>query len=225
MAISRNLLASLRTIHRTVLTQDRTSRHEILCGHFSYSSFRLSPVCTQRLLDSNGKRRSGHLQSPILKLNVAYVNNSSTKIVTVPSPIESILRRRLHPKALPYVRLMRLDKPTGVMLLLWPCYWSIAAATEAGCPPDPYLLTLFGLGAILMRGAGCTVNDYFDREFDAKVARTATRPIASKQITGKQALVFLAAQSSLAAIILFSFDIYRFVEFSTCLTCLNEFFL
>ena len=92
----------------------------------------------------------------------------------------------------PYARLMRLDRPIGTWLLLFPCWWGLALASLA---PDPRLLilmALFGLGALVMRGAGCTWNDITDREFDAKVARTRTRPIPSGQVKVWQAFVFLA---------------------------------
>ena len=75
----------------------------------------------------------------------------------------------------PYARLARLDRPIGVWLLLFPCWWSIALAAQPGGWPDLWLLILFGIGALVMRSAGCTVNDIVDREIDAKVARTATR--------------------------------------------------
>ncbi|GAB1289891.1 4-hydroxybenzoate polyprenyltransferase, mitochondrial [Apodemus speciosus] len=63
---------------------------------------------------------------------------------------------------------MRLDKPIGTWLLYLPCTWSIALAADPGCLPDWYMLSLFGTGAILMRGAGCTINDMWDRDFDKK---------------------------------------------------------
>lgn len=86
------------------------------------------------------------------------------------------------PKALqPYLKLMRLDKPIGSWLLFWPCSWSIASAAHAGCFPDPYMLALFGTGAVIMRGAGCTISDMWDRDIDAKVVRTASRPLVAEK--------------------------------------------
>ena len=85
---------------------------------------------------------------------------------------------RLAPAATrPYLRLARVDRPIGTWLLLFPCWWSLSLAAPAW--PDAWLLALFAAGAVVMRGAGCTVNDIWDREFDARVARTADRPIAS----------------------------------------------
>ncbi|KAK6010297.1 hypothetical protein OSTOST_24677 [Ostertagia ostertagi] len=69
----------------------------------------------------------------------------------------------------PYLQIMRIDKPIGTWLLYWPCTWSIALATPAGQLPSLYYLTLFGVGAILMRSAGCVINDLFDKEFDKKM--------------------------------------------------------
>ncbi|KAM7019036.1 4-hydroxybenzoate polyprenyltransferase, mitochondrial isoform 2-T2 [Tautogolabrus adspersus] len=108
----------------------------------------------------------------------------------------------------PYLRLMRLDKPIGTWLLYLPCTWSIALAADPGCLPHLGMLTLFGTGALLMRGAGCTINDMWDKDFDQKVARTATRPIASGEISRMQALVFLGGQLSLALGVLLCLNYY-----------------
>lgn len=94
----------------------------------------------------------------------------------------------------PYARLARLDRPIGTWLLLFPGWWAIALATPAGQTPDLRLMALFAIGALVMRGAGCTVNDILDRKLDAQVERTAVRPIPSGQVTVRQALVFLVAQ-------------------------------
>lgn len=108
----------------------------------------------------------------------------------------------------PYLRLMRLDKPIGTWLLYLPCTWSIGLAADPGCLPDLRMLALFGVGALLMRGAGCTINDMWDKDFDKKVSRTATRPIASGEITPFQALVFLGGQLSLALGVLLCLNYY-----------------
>ncbi|CAG5076393.1 Similar to Coq2: 4-hydroxybenzoate polyprenyltransferase [Cotesia congregata] len=97
----------------------------------------------------------------------------------------------------PYLKLMRIDKPIGSWLLFWPCSWSIAMAAAPGAIPDLHLLALFGVGAFVMRGAGCTINDMWDRDFDKKVARTKDRPLVAGDITPFQALVFLGGQLSL----------------------------
>lgn len=115
--------------------------------------------------------------------------------------------RFLPAAARPYARLARLDRPIGTWLLLFPCWWSIALA-KPGFGEGLWLFALFGLGALLMRGAGCTFNDIVDREFDARVARTADRPIASGQVRVKQAVAFMLAQMALAFLILIQFPLF-----------------
>jgi len=102
----------------------------------------------------------------------------------------------------PYLRLARADRPIGSWLLFWPCGWSLAMAAPAGCWPDPLLLSLFGLGAVVMRGAGCTINDLWDRDIDGKVERTRDRPLASGVMHPLDAVAFLSAQLSLGLAIL-----------------------
>ncbi|CAF2879361.1 unnamed protein product [Rotaria sp. Silwood2] len=105
------------------------------------------------------------------------------------------------PKSIqPYVRLSRIDKPIGSWLLFLPGAWSIAFAgtTLHNC----MLMGLFGIGTILMRGAGCTINDLWDREFDQRVERTKSRPIASGEITIKQGLIWTGIQLILGFFIL-----------------------
>lgn len=99
---------------------------------------------------------------------------------------------------------MRLDRPIGTWLLLLPGWWSIALA--AGGWPDIRLLVLFGIGAVVMRGAGCTFNDIVDRDFDGQVARTAGRPIPSGAVSPFNAGLFLAAQLLVGLIILLQFN-------------------
>lgn len=89
-----------------------------------------------------------------------------------------------------YIRLMRLHQPTGIWLLLWPCWWSAALASR-GTISLP-LLVLFALGAVLMRSAGCIINDLADRRFDAQVERTKNRPLASGEVSLKEAFLLLA---------------------------------
>ncbi|GAB6052993.1 4-hydroxybenzoate octaprenyltransferase [Magnetospira thiophila] len=110
------------------------------------------------------------------------------------------------PAARPYLRLMRLDRPIGTWLLLLPCWWSTALAAEGA--PDVWLMALFAVGALVMRGAGCTFNDFVDRDFDARVARTADRPIASGAVSLFRALVFLGLQLLLGLSILLQFNAF-----------------
>ncbi|MCO5610086.1 hypothetical protein L7F22_064321 [Adiantum nelumboides] len=104
--------------------------------------------------------------------------------------VHHLLPARIQPFAL----LARLDKPIGTWLLAWPCMWSIALATPIGLLPDLKLVALFGTGAILLRGAGCTVNDLLDHDIDCKVERTRARPIACGAVTPFQGVTFLGLQ-------------------------------
>jgi len=108
------------------------------------------------------------------------------------------------PGLVPYLRLARLDRPIGTWLLLFPGWWAIALAATGW--PDWRLILLFGIGAVVMRGAGCTLNDLIDRDFDAKVARTRTRPLPSGAVTPRQAAFFLVLQLAVGAAILASLD-------------------
>jgi 4-hydroxybenzoate polyprenyltransferase len=85
-------------------------------------------------------------------------------------------------KLRPYLHLIRADKQVGTLLLLWPCWWSIALAAPMGQLPDLVILSKFSLGALLMRSAGCIINDMWDRDFDKHVERTKTRPLASGEL-------------------------------------------
>lgn len=119
------------------------------------------------------------------------------------SPHTDLLRgnwvdRRVPARVRPYVRLARLDRPIGIWLLLLPCWWGLALAGSH----DGWLYLLFGLGAVLMRGAGCTLNDLLDRDIDANVERTRGRPLPAGEITPRQALVFLAAQALAGLVVL-----------------------
>uniref|UniRef100_A0ACD5VD11 Uncharacterized protein n=1 Tax=Avena sativa TaxID=4498 RepID=A0ACD5VD11_AVESA len=111
-----------------------------------------------------------------------------------PLPSVSWVERWLPQAARPYAMLARLDKPIGTWLLAWPCMWSITIAAMPGELPDMKMLALFGCGAVLLRGAGCTVNDLLDRDIDNKVERTKSRPFASGVLTPSQGVCFLGFQ-------------------------------
>ncbi|XP_022302961.2 4-hydroxybenzoate polyprenyltransferase, mitochondrial-like isoform X1 [Crassostrea virginica] len=111
----------------------------------------------------------------------------------------------------PYMRLIRFDKPIGTWLLYWPCTWSIALATPAGCLPSLWLLALFGAGSFFMRGAGCIINDMWDKDFDRKVERTKLRPMASGEVSQLQGLVCLAGMLSVSLGILLQLNWYSVV--------------
>src|ERR1700685_2869590 len=98
-----------------------------------------------------------------------------------------------------YVQLMRLNRPIGIWLLLWPTLWAVWIAGRG--KPEPRLFLIFVAGTVIMRSAGCAINDYADRSFDPHVARTKERPLAAGRITTVEALILFAALS-LAALLL-----------------------
>src|SRR5215475_10422903 len=116
--------------------------------------------------------------------------------------------------ARPYLRLARLDRPIGSWLLLMPCWWS--AALSAGVAHNlsrlPLDIVLYFIGAFAMRGAGCTWNDITDRDLDARVERTRSRPIPAGQVSVRQALAFLVAQALVGLAVLLQFN--RFAVFT-----------
>jgi len=118
-------------------------------------------------------------------------------------------QRVLPPAWRPYARLARWDRPIGIWLLLFPGWWSVALAWD-GARDSLWrlavLLALFGIGAIAMRGAGCTWNDMLDREFDAQVERTRNRPLPAGEVTMRQAALFLILQSIIGLIVVLSFN-------------------
>ncbi|KAE8780106.1 4-hydroxybenzoate polyprenyltransferase, mitochondrial [Hordeum vulgare] len=128
-------------------------------------------------------------------LSTSSRDRDKDKEESLPSPPPaSWVERWLPEAARPYAMLARLDKPIGTWLLAWPCMWSITIATMPGELPDLKMLALFGCGAVLLRGAGCTVNDLLDRDIDNKVERTKSRPFASGALTPTQGVCFLGGQ-------------------------------
>ncbi|TPK76299.1 4-hydroxybenzoate octaprenyltransferase [Mesorhizobium sp. B2-4-15] len=123
---------------------------------------------------------------------------------------------RALPRAVwPYAQLARWDRPIGWQLLLWPCWWSAALAASAyprpGDPllsllPAPLYLVLFLVGAIAMRGAGCTFNDIVDQDIDNQVERTRSRPLPSGQTTRRRAWLFLVLQALVGLAVLLQFN-------------------
>jgi 4-hydroxybenzoate polyprenyltransferase len=112
------------------------------------------------------------------------------------------------PWSRPYLRLARFDRPIGSWLLLLPCWWSAALASSLAHDVTrlPIIIALFFAGAFAMRGAGCTWNDITDRDLDAKVERTRSRPIPAGQVSVRQALVFLVAQALIGLVVLLQFN-------------------
>jgi 4-hydroxybenzoate polyprenyltransferase len=110
---------------------------------------------------------------------------------TLPSGWQHLRRQWRH-----YVALTRLDRPIGIFLLLWPTWWAVFIAGEGR--PKPWVLFVFTMGVILMRSAGCVINDYADRGFDGHVRRTSQRPLVSGAVTPKEALRVFAVLVMLA---------------------------
>ncbi|MBO21447.1 MAG: 4-hydroxybenzoate octaprenyltransferase [Rhodospirillaceae bacterium] len=108
----------------------------------------------------------------------------------------------------PFARLMRLDRPIGTWLLLLPGWWALTITAQSGTWPNLLWVALFGIGAILMRGAGCVINDFFDRNLDARVTRTSDRPLASGAVSVRAALALLTALLALSFAILVQFNIF-----------------
>ena len=107
-----------------------------------------------------------------------------------------------------FIDLTRLKKPIGYMLLFWPCAWGLTIAYdfEDNIIKYIFILTMFFLGAVLMRSAGCIVNDIFDKDFDSKVFRTKNRPVASGKISIKVAIIYSLILCFLALLILLNFN-------------------
>lgn len=108
----------------------------------------------------------------------------------------------------PYLKLIRADRPIGTWLLLIPCLWSVTLASDvAGVgAPSPWYIALFAIGSFVMRGAGCVINDLWDRDIDSRVARTADRPIASGEISVQAGLIFLIALLLVGLVVLLQFN-------------------
>ncbi|XP_012263188.2 4-hydroxybenzoate polyprenyltransferase, mitochondrial [Athalia rosae] len=141
-------------------------------------------------------------QIPNISTNIRLLHNKNEISQRRHVSLASTIVNRSSNSIQPYMKLMRIDKPIGSWLLFWPCGWSIALAAPAGATPDLQMLALFGLGAFIMRGAGCTINDMWDKDIDGKVTRTKDRPLVSGQITQLEALVFLSGQLGIGLLIL-----------------------
>jgi 4-hydroxybenzoate polyprenyltransferase len=127
------------------------------------------------------------------------------------------------PATRPYLKLARLDRPIGYWLLLLPCWWAaglaamqVSTLAPAGTPvsallPNPWHMALFSIGAVVMRGAGCTGNDIVDRDLDRQVARTRNRPLPAGEVTTQQAVVWLMALSLVGLAVLLQFNGFTIV--------------
>jgi 4-hydroxybenzoate polyprenyltransferase len=159
-----------------------------------------------------GTLRSFH-NSLSLRNHVSERVHTSTATVASPTPKTWV--DSLPPRVRPYLYLTRIDKPIGSLLLFYPCAWSITmASTVTHAPPWVPLgyTALFGLGAFVMRGAGCTINDLWDRNLDKAVERTKERPLARGDITPGQAVGFLGLQLSAGLAVLTQLNWYRYIQ-------------
>ena len=125
--------------------------------------------------------------------------------MTTPPPGKSApLIAELISQARQYAHLMRLDKPIGIWLLLWPTLWGLWIAAEG--QPDPKIFLVFVLGVITMRSAGCVINDFADRKIDPKVARTRARPLAAGTVAPVEALILFFALGLIAIALVLTLD-------------------
>ncbi|WFU09690.1 4-hydroxybenzoate octaprenyltransferase [Rhizobium sp. CB3090] len=135
------------------------------------------------------------------------------------APSGNWVYRILPPALWPYAQLARWDRPIGWELLMWPCFWSATLAANAALATGKaspgflliYHLFLYFIGAVAMRGAGCTYNDLVDHEIDMEVARTRSRPLPSGRVTRWQAKVFIALQALVGLLVLLQFNWFSVV--------------
>lgn len=166
-----------------------SSLRTVCVGRSVISQAKLVAVCSRHIgTEPNDKDKDKH------KHKVGSLKQASSWIDSKVVP--SSLR--------PYLHLMRADKQVGTLLLLWPCCWSTCLAT--GVSTDIALLSSFAVGSLVMRGAGCTINDLWDKDYDKHVARTKQRPLAAGDISVKQALAFLSFQLSCGLAVLLSLN-------------------
>ncbi|NVJ68825.1 MAG: 4-hydroxybenzoate octaprenyltransferase [Alphaproteobacteria bacterium] len=135
---------------------------------------------------------------------------SKKDVVQTADAVQGSFVYRHAPKALrPYLKLARMDRPVGTWLLLWPCLWSTLLAADGHVTVEHlYLMALFAIGALTMRGAGCTYNDIVDRDFDGAVERTKSRPIPAGEVTIKQAWGFLVFQCLIGFAVLIQLNMF-----------------
>ncbi|HUR43681.1 MAG TPA: 4-hydroxybenzoate octaprenyltransferase [Aestuariivirga sp.] len=144
----------------------------------------------------------------------APMGDASKQDVAVADAVRGHWADHYLPRGLrPYARLARLERPIGWWLLLLPCWWGLMLAQIGEGPgrPNLWYALLFLIGAIAMRGAGCTLNDIIDRDFDARVARTRSRPIPSGQVSVGQAIAFLLALCIVGLLVLVQFNRFTIV--------------
>ncbi|CAG8570937.1 420_t:CDS:2 [Acaulospora morrowiae] len=188
----------------------------------SYSSIYQRTLLLSRISTSYSISKCSHSFSTFQPACYSSSVPPSTKEQCEKATFEhSWLNKYLPSKLVPYVLLTRLDKPIGAWLLYLPCAWSITMASYHAHLPITktiYMMMLFGTGAFIMRGAGCTINDLWDRNIDKMVERTRDRPLASGSVTPFQALTFLGLQLSAGLAILTQLNYYSILLGATSLS-------
>ncbi len=142
----------------------------------------------------------------MLKACCPVVPMSNVRSKAPSSSVGAELRRQLRD----YIQLMRLDQPVGIWLLLWPTLWALWIASEG--KPDPQIFSIFVIGVIVMRSAGCVINDFADRHVDPQVERTRNRPLARGSVAPTEALILFTALGLIAiALVLYLNDLTRWL--------------
>ena len=146
------------------------------------------------------------------------ISSSSDSGRVADAPSNNWVYRVLPRGAWPYAQLARWDRPIGWQLLLWPCFWSAALAANVAAAAGTLdwrrfviHLFLFFIGAVAMRGAGCTYNDLVDHDIDQAVARTRSRPLPSGRVTRSQAKAFMVTQALVGLVVLLQFNLFAVV--------------
>src|SRR5205823_11765884 len=127
------------------------------------------------------------------------------ELAPTPPPPEAPLAYRLTRRVTEYARLMRLDRPVGTWLLLWPALWALWIAGSGR--PRPQVLGVFVLGVVVMRAAGCVINDFLDRDIDPHVQRTRDRPLAARRVSPLEALLLFALLLAVALYLVTRLDL------------------
>lgn len=203
----------LRTLCRDAQSWGRLLPSRVTCPVFSSSirgqaQLRKRPFKTTALIQVPPQCLSITLR-PSSTAATSTTTASQPQLQPYKPPTRGLLSR-LPSSWIPYAELIRLDKPTGTYYLFFPCLFSTLLAAPLAVPIATPLTVasytaLFGLGALVMRGAGCTINDLWDRNLDPHVERTRLRPIARKAVSPKRALVFTAGQLAVGLAVLLQF--------------------
>ncbi|KAL7326185.1 Para-hydroxybenzoate--polyprenyltransferase, mitochondrial precursor (PHB:polyprenyltransferase) [Mucor circinelloides] len=180
----------------------------------AFTHVKLHHVARPQLLKSTPRLLSASLCHKYQQKHWTSTASNNTTVATEKNKQPIVYNNwldHLPKKVAPYAFLTRIDKPIGTWLLFWPCAWSISMAaysTGASVMDAASMIALFGTGALIMRGAGCTINDLWDRDIDDKVERTKIRPITSGAISPKQAIAFLGVQLTAGLAVLTQLNMY-----------------